>query len=184
MPRIPVHTVQNAPAASRAALEQLSSAMGRTLNIHGEMAASPAVIGAYQGIGAAIREHGTFDARTREAIALTVGNVDGCDHCQAAHTLSARKAGFTIEQTLQIRRGQFDAVRLAAMVTLVRESASHLGAVSTGTWQQAQEAGWTDAELAEAFAHVVANLFTNYFNHYAQTELDVPAAPAIAATTN
>lgn len=41
----------------------------------------------------------------------------------------------------------------------------------------ALEAG-TEA-LAEAFAHVAVNLYTNYFNHYAGTELDVPAAPAL-----
>lgn len=29
------------------------------------------------------------------------------------------------------------------------------------------------------FAHLAANLFTNYFNRYARTELDVPAAPAL-----
>jgi len=39
--------------------------------------------------------------------------------------------------------------------------------------------GWGDTELAELFAHVAANLFTNYFNHYAQTEPDLPAAPGL-----
>ena len=41
------------------------------------------------------------------------------------------------------------------------------------------DAGWSDVELTEAFAHVVANLFTNYFNHYARTDLDVPPAPGL-----
>ncbi len=40
-------------------------------------------------------------------------------------------------------------------------------------------AGWGDTELAELIAHVAANLFTNYFNHYVQTEPDLPAAPGL-----
>ena len=115
--------------------------MGKLLNIHAGMAHSPAVIGAYAGIGTAIAAHGTFDARTREAIALAVGNQNGCDYCQAAHTLSARRAGLDDGQILQIRAG----------------------------------------ELSEAFAHIAANLFTNYFNHYAGTELDLPPAPELQA---
>jgi hypothetical protein len=41
------------------------------------------------------------------------------------------------------------------------------------------EAGWSDAELTETSAVVALNLFTNYFNHLVQTDLDLPAAPAI-----
>jgi hypothetical protein len=51
--------------------------------------------------------------------------------------------------------------------------------VPDAAWQAAQEAGWGDTELAELFAHVAANLFTNYFNHYVQTEPDLPAAPGL-----
>jgi len=40
-------------------------------------------------------------------------------------------------------------------------------------------AGWGDTEPAELFAHVAVNLFTSYFNHYAQTEPDLPAAPGL-----
>lgn len=35
-------------------------------------------------------------------------------------------------------------------------------------------------ELAEIFTHVAVNLYTNYFNHFAGTELDIPEAPQLA----
>jgi hypothetical protein len=44
------------------------------LNIHGEMANAPAVLAGYTGLQTAIAEHGSFDARTREAIALAVSS--------------------------------------------------------------------------------------------------------------
>lgn len=182
MPRIPVHTTDDAPAGTGDTLTELAERTGKLLNIHAEMAHSPVVLAAYAGIGEAIAAHGSFDARTREAIALAVGNVDGCDYCQAAHTLSARKAGFDQAQTLAIRAGAVDFDdKLAALLAVVREAAAEVGDVSDGTWKAALNAGWSDTDLAEAFAHLAANLFTNYFNHYARTELDVPPAPELPA---
>jgi tellurite resistance protein len=70
--------------------------------------------------------------------------------------------------------------RLGALLAVARQIASSVGEVDEDTWQRALQAGWTVEELAELFAHVVANLFTNYFNHYAHTELDIPAAPGLA----
>ncbi len=32
-------------------------------------------------------------------------------------------------------------------------------------------------DLAGLFAYLIANMFTNYFNHYVGTELDFPPAP-------
>ena len=180
MPRIPVHTVENAPENSREIAAKLEKKSGKLLNIHAGMAHAPAVIGAYNGISEAIAAHGTFDARTREAIALAVGNENGCDYCQAAHTLSGRKAGLSAEQSTAIRAGTVDFdQKLSALTGLVREAAANTGTVTDETWQAALAAGWSQQELAEAFAHIAANLFTNFFNHYAETVLDLPAAPAL-----
>jgi len=100
--RIPALTLDTAPEAAR---PTLARRMGKLMNIHAEMAHAPVVLAAYSGLSQAVAKQGTFDARTREAIALTVGNVDGCDYCQAAHTLGAKATGFTEAQTLELRRG-------------------------------------------------------------------------------
>ncbi|MDJ0382148.1 carboxymuconolactone decarboxylase family protein [Streptomyces sp. G-G2] len=108
---------------------------------------------------------------------MAVGAVDHCDYCQSAHTLSAKAAGLSEEQTVAIRLGEVDFdPKLAALVAVVRKVASAVGEVDDATWQRGLDAGWSDVELTEAFAHVAANLFTNYFNHYARTDLDVPPA--------
>jgi uncharacterized peroxidase-related enzyme len=180
MPRIPVHTTDNAPAASGETLRHLEKRFGKVLNIHGGMAHSPVVLETYAAINAAIAEHSTLDAPTREAIALAVGAVDDCTYCQSAHTMSAKAAGLTEEQTVAIRRGDADVEpRLAALLLVAREIAGEVGEVSDAAWDKALAAGWTDTELTEVFAHVAANLYTNYFNHLARTELDIPAAPAL-----
>ncbi|MCY7366249.1 MAG: hypothetical protein LH469_13185, partial [Frankiaceae bacterium] len=90
-----------------------------------------------------------------------------------------KAAGLTEQETIAIRRGQVEDPKTAALVTLVREQAGNVGHVQDSTWQAALEAGWSDAELTETSAVVALNLFTNYFNHLVQTDLDLPAAPAI-----
>jgi AhpD family alkylhydroperoxidase len=180
MPRVPVHAIDDAPEQSREGLRGLARRMGRLLNIHGEMAHAPVVLAAYQGIQQAIAGHGSFAARTREAIALAVAAVDNCAYCQSAHTAGGQAAGWSLAETVAIRDGTalLDP-KLASLLAAAREIAGNVGYVADATWQAAQEAGWTDAELAELFAHVAANLFTNYFNHYVQTEPDLPAAPGL-----
>ncbi len=180
MSRIPVHTVDTAPEDSRDPLKALEAKFGKVLNIHGEMAHSPVVLHAYAALQRVIADHGTFDPRTREAIALAVGNVDRCGYCQSAHTMAAKAAGLNQDQTVAIRedRVHFDP-KLAALLAVTREATANVGEVHDATWQRALDAGWTDTELTELSVHVGLNLFTNYFNHLVETDLDLPAAPGL-----
>jgi alkylhydroperoxidase family enzyme len=79
-----------------------------------------------------------------------------------------------------IRNGSYaEDPKLAALLTLVRESTANIGDVDDATWQAALDAGWTDAELTEVSVHIALNLFTNHFNHLVQTDLDLPPAPGL-----
>jgi alkylhydroperoxidase family enzyme len=47
--------------------------------------------------------------------------------------------------------------------------------------EQLRQAGYTDGEIGEIVAKVALNIFTNYHNHVAGTEVDFPAAPGLEA---
>lgn len=181
MSRIPAHSLDDAPEAARAALEKYARRNhGTPRNIYAGMAHAPIVLEAYDALAGVIARQSSLDQRTREAIALAVGAQDGCRYCQSAHTLAGVAAGFTEEQVLAIRRGEVDFdPKLGALLALAREIAAYVGHASEDAWKLALDAGWSDTELAELFAHVAVNLYTNYFNHYAQTDLDVPPAPEL-----
>jgi AhpD family alkylhydroperoxidase len=179
MTRIPVHTVESAPAASRDTLKGLAAQFGKVLNIHGAMAHSPVVLDAYASLQHSISELGTFDGKTREAIALTVAAIDQCSYCQAAHTAGGKAAGLSEQDTIDARRATSSDPQLAALLAVVKEQMTDLGNVTDATWQAALDAGWTDAQLAESTVVVALNVLTNFFNHTVQTELDLPAAPAL-----
>lgn len=180
MARIPVHTTHSAPEQSRDELKALEAKFGKVINIHGEMAHSPVVLQSYIAIQQVIADHGSFDARTREAIALAVGNANECNYCQAAHTGGGKAAGLTSNEMIAIRRGEadFDA-KLDALLTLARQYTTNLGSVEDSSWQAALDAGWSDKQITELAAHVTLNQLTNYFNHFVETDLDLRAAPPL-----
>jgi hypothetical protein len=56
---------------------------------------------------------------------------------------------------------------------VVREAAADSGNVTDAAWKSAQDSGWNDTQLAEAFAHLGLTVFTGYFLNYARTEADL-----------
>ncbi len=103
MSRIPVQTLESAPEQARPTLERLTGRTGRLLNIHAEMATTPVVLAAYAGVSDALATQSSFEARTREAIALAVGAQDGCDYWQAAHTPTAITSGRNPPRNRRVR---------------------------------------------------------------------------------
>jgi len=180
VPRVPVHTTDDAPAGSVETLQRLGERVGKVINIFAEMAHAPALLKMYDTTETLLREESSLDEATRQAIHLTVANVNECGYCQAAYTGAARAAGFDVEQTRQIRRGELaDDARLTALLAVCREVAAKQGHVDDATWQAALDAGWSTAELLEGYADVIRTIMTNYFNHMVGSELDLPEPPAL-----
>jgi hypothetical protein len=74
MTRIPSHSIADAPAASRSLLAEMVqfSPTGRPLNLHAQMAHSPAVLEAYVSIRRATARLGTLEAPVRSALISVV----------------------------------------------------------------------------------------------------------------
>ncbi|MEX2549333.1 MAG: carboxymuconolactone decarboxylase family protein [Nitriliruptoraceae bacterium] len=180
MPRVPVHTVDDAPAESRETLEALGKQVGKVINIFGEMAHAPALVKMYANTEQLLREESSLDEKTRQAIHLAVAHTNNCEYCQAAYTGAAKAAGHSEDDTIAIRRGSLpDDEKLESLLDVTREIAANTGYVDDVTWKTATEVGWSEQELLEAYAEVVRTIMTNYFNHLVGTELDLPAAPAL-----
>lgn len=104
---------------------------------------SPLVLAAYTTLNAAITEQGRFDAANREAIALAVGAVNGCDYCQAAHTVGGQAAALSRDQTIAIRTARASsAAKLEALLSVARQIAAQAGAISDEVWDAALAVGW------------------------------------------
>jgi alkylhydroperoxidase family enzyme len=179
MSRIPTHTVDDAPQASRALLANVIqfSPTGRPLNLHGQMAHSPAVLVAYTSLRAATAQHGTLGPRLSAALMLAAGGAVGNDYVVAITSRLARLAGWTDDEVGALGAGTaIGDDNVDAIAGLVREAATNSGKVSDATWSKAVDAGWDDEQLTEAFAYLGLTVFTAFFLNYAQTDLDVPVA--------
>lgn len=179
MTRIPNHTIQDAPEASRPLLEDMLqfSPTGRLLSMHAQMAHAPAVLDAYVSIRRATARHGTLDPQVRTALMLATAVADGSQYALAVISMLALRSGWHPEQVDALTAGQdLGEEKTDALIALTREAASDSGRVSDAAWARAISSGWNDEHLAEAFAYLGLTIFTSYFLNYAATALDIPPA--------
>jgi len=148
------------------------------INYFKGLANSPAALKAYLAMSEAL-SGGSLDAADREAIALAVGQRNGCGYCVAAHTAMGKQAGLSEEQTVGARRGSTGDPRRDALVTLALALVEKRGWLDDDDLRAAREAGLGDGEVAEVVANVALNTYSNYFNHVNGTDLDLPAAPEL-----
>ena len=181
MTRIPSHTIEDAPQASRPFLENVIqfSPTGRLLNLHAQMAHSPAVLAGYVGIRQANDAHGTLAFPVRAALMLAAAGATRSEYAEAITATLAERAGWSKSQVDSLRSGgSLGDDKIDSIVGVVREAAAHDGRVGDMAWERAMACGWTDEQLTEAFSYLALTVFTGYFLNYARTALDLPAAGA------
>ncbi len=175
MSRIPTHTVDDAPEAARPLLQAISkqSPTGRHLILHAQMAHSPVVLAMYSSLRAAVPEYAKLDQKICWALNLTTAATIGNDYMIGIASRFAGMNGWTEAQIAALRKGKTTGdTKVDALTSVVREATADSGKVTDTTWKIAQKAGWSDEQLAEAFAHLGLTMFTGYFLNYAQTVAD------------
>ena len=174
-------TIEAAPEASRPLLEQVAKQLGSAPNLFRLAAQSPAALEGYLGIFGALGK-GRLPAATRERIALAIAEFNGCGYCLSAHTyLGANLAKLSPEEMAANRKGRStDAKADAALVFAVKVAESR-GHVSDADLSNVRASGYDDAQIIEIVQHVALNVWTNYLNEVARTEIDFPVAEGVAA---
>src|SRR5262245_48699083 len=171
MNRIKPVEVNRATGRAAELLEAVRGKLGVVPNMMRAMANSPAVLEAYLNFSGALSK-GALDLKTREAIALAVGQANRCQYCVSAHTLLGQKAGLSHGDVSAARTGEAGDPRTAAALQLAVSVNNDSGHVPDAALARARTAGLSDGEIAEVVATVAFNIFTNYFNHVAETQLD------------
>jgi hypothetical protein len=138
------------------------------------MAHSPAVLRAYTSLRAVLAEHTTFDPKVGAALTLAAAAGVGNGYMIRIASRLAQMNDWTEEQVTALTTGTpTNAAKIDVLAGLVREAAANSGKVTDATWKAAQQCGWSDEQLADAFAYLGATVFTGYFLNYAQTDLDL-----------
>jgi uncharacterized peroxidase-related enzyme len=154
-------------------LAAVKAKIGMTPNMIKTMAQSAAVLDGYLGFSGALGA-GVVSPRLREQIALAVGQANSCQYCLSAHSAIGEMVGLKPEEIAASRRATSDDAKTAAALRFVQELVVHKGLVDDSALRAVRAAGYNDAEIVEIVANVALNIFTNYFNHVAGTEVDFP----------
>ncbi len=177
MPRLKAIETTEAEPKTQALLDGVQKKLGMTPNLMRTMANSPAVLEAYLGLGNALGK-GTLQPKLREQIALTVGELNGCQYCLSAHSALGKMVGLGEEEIADSRRGVSPDRKTEAVLQFARTVVAERGWVTDDDVASLRAAGTSDGEIAEVVAHVAVNIFSNYFNHVAGTEVDFPEVAA------
>jgi AhpD family alkylhydroperoxidase len=147
--------------------------LGLTPNMMKTMAQSPAALEGYLNLSGALAS-GVLDPQLREQVALAVAQANRCEYSLAAHIALGRKAGLTEDEILASREARAADSRSDAALKFVRDLVIHRGDLLAGNLRRLRDENYRDGEIVELVALAALNIFGNYFNRVAETDLDFP----------
>lgn len=174
MSRIEPVNYEQSTGRAKELLDAVKSKLGMTPNMMKAMANSPAVLEAYLNFSGALAS-GTLSGKLREQIALIAAEANGCGYCASAHTAIGKMIGLNEDAIKAARAGNATNAKDDAALKFARALIVNRGQIGEQELQAVKAAGFTDGEVGEIVANVALNIFTNYFNEVAETEVDFPA---------
>jgi len=173
MARIKAIDPSTAEGRTSRLLDGVQQQLGAVPNIFRTFAQSPAVLDFYLQQSQALAK-GVLDPKLREQIAMAAAGANSCNYCASAHTAIGKGLGVDGDELTENLSGRSQDSRTEAALTFARRIIEVRGQVADQDLQSVRDAGFSEAEVVEIIANVGLNLFTNYFNHIADTEVDFP----------
>lgn len=175
MSRLEAINPDKATGQAHRLFEGVQSKLGFAPNIMRTMAHSPAVLQGYLDFSHALSK-GNLSAKFREQIALAVSEVNDCQYCLAAHSAIGRSVGLSEEAIGDSRRAESPDPKEAIALTFARKVLEDRGWVRDEDVAKLRKVGFSQGDIVELIANISLTVFTNYFNHVAETEVDFPVA--------
>lgn len=153
--------------------DKVQRQLGSVPNIFRTLGHSPAVLEGYMQQTSALAG-GALSAALREQIAMVTAGRNRCDYCASAHTVLGTMAGVPEDELADNLQGRSGDARTQAALTFSARIVETRGQLADDDLETVRSASFSDAEIVELVAHTCLNIFTNYFNHIAGTEIDFP----------
>ena len=180
MPRIPAINPDHATGQTQRLLKGVESKLGFAPNIMRTMANSPSVLQGYLDFSHALSK-GNLSPKFREQIALAVSEANDCQYCLSAHSAIGRSVGLSDEAIEDSRKAESTDPKEATALAVTRKIVENRGWVSDEDVAKLHKVGFSQGNIVELVANISLTLFTNYFNHVAETEIDFPAVAKLEA---
>ena len=177
MPRIKPVQVSQAHQDARKSLEGIQRKLGMVPNLLKTIGRSPAALAGYLNFNSSLQD--ALDPQLREQLGLVVAGANSCDYCASAHFALGQKAGVDADEMAANLKGESRTDQTRAALRFASALVAERGRVADDDIDDVRAAGFTDAQILEIVAVVALNLFTNYVNHVAQTEIDFPIVQTV-----
>lgn len=153
--------------------DAIKGKMGMVPNMMRTMGNSPAVLEGYLGFTSGL-DKASIGNELTQLISLAMATANGCDYCNAAHSFISSKVGISADAIDQAREGYSSDPKIQAALTFAKKVLLFKGKVSDSAIQNIRDAGYSEDAISEIVAVVALNIFTNYYNNVAETEIDFP----------
>lgn len=163
----------SATGESRRHLVAVQSKLGIVPNLTRVLAKSPAALDGFLSFNGAL-VGGSFSAKVREQIALTVSESNLCGYGLSTHAFTGSALGLTADEIADARHANAVTGKTDAVLKLARSVVMQRGEISDAEFASARASGVTDEEIVETVANVALNIFTDYISHVARTVVDFP----------
>lgn len=177
MTRLKPVDAATAEGKTKELLDAVRKKLGRTPNLLLTLANSPAALESYLNFSGALAG-GLLDAKLREQIAIATAEANSCEYCLSAHTAIGKMVGLSEDDLAASRQSKSSDAKAEAALKFAHQIVVSRGDVSDQEVERVRNAGYSDGEITEIIANVALNIFTNYFNHIAGTEIDFPRVSA------
>ncbi len=167
-------SIEVSPAASQPLLSAVQKQLGSVPNMFRLIGNSPAALEGYLSLNGALGK-GQIDGKTRERIALTVAELNGCNYCLSAHSyLGKNLAQLDDAEMAANREARSVDAKAEAGLGFAAQLVRQRGHVSAAEIAAVRAAGYTEAQLVEIVTLVALNTLTNYVNSALSTDIDFP----------
>ena len=173
MSRIEPVNPNKATGKTKELFNGIQKKLGKVPNILKNLGNSHAALDAYLKFSDSLAS-GKLSPKLREQIAITVAETNGCEYCLSAHSAIGKMVGLEDDEIVRNRQVRSSVPKVDALLKFASRVVKKRGLLTDEDVQEVRAAGWSDEEIVEAIANVSLNIFTNYFNHIAQTEVDFP----------
>lgn len=172
MSNFKVHTLETAPEASKATVENSLKANGFLPNLHAVMAEAPGLLEGYQVLGKLFSES-SFNAEELTVVWQTINVEHECGYCVPAHTGIAHTMKVDPALTEALRnRTAMPTEKLQALHDTTLSMTRSRGNLTQDEMKAFFDAGYTQRQMLEIVLGLAQKVMSNYTNHLAETPVD------------
>lgn len=164
---------ETAPGKSKELLTSAEQRAGRSSNVMRIMANSPAMLGAYLRFNQAFDE-AKMTSKLRALITTAIAELNGCDYTLSTAMVLGPRAGASVDELNFARQIRASEPKTAAALQFTAQLVENRGHVPAAEVEKLRAVGFGDEEIVEIVALVALNIFRNYLNLVAGTEIDLP----------